>query len=63
MLRYAACTTRDIFICRACWGIQTQLKLHTENPEYGWFAHEKDIDWFKSDEFLLKRKNTMNVLI
>lgn len=58
-LTYKCVISRDIFICRACRGIETQIKLHKENPSYGWFANEKDATWFKSENFKEKRKNTM----
>lgn len=59
MLRYKSCIARDEFICRACRGVETQLKLSKANPNYGWFAYKKDSVWMKSDEFLEKRKTTM----
>lgn len=62
MLRYNTCIARDIFICRACRGVQTQLELSKKDPNYGWFANEKNAEWFKSEEFLSKRKKTMETL-
>ena len=59
MLYYKTVTNKDYFICKACRGIETQLKLHKENPNYGWFAHSGTAEWITSKEFKEKRKKTM----
>ena len=56
MLYYKTVTNKDYFICKACRGIETQLKLHKENPNYGWFAHSGTAEWITSKEFKEKQK-------
>lgn len=58
-LTYKSVITRDYFICRACRGVETQLKIAAEDPNYGWFRNKKDADWIKSDYFKKKRAETM----